>query len=147
MSGLFGAVYYRSFDGRKFGGAKRDRTADLLHAMQALSQLSYSPIRPFQAVVTKALFGLGGGCLLLPVRIGKQEFRSGGLFFVRPEQMRSDFVVVRVHADQVGHVIVVFVFVLGEERVVVVVIDIDFIIAEVRNVFAGCGCFVVGFLE
>ncbi|CRH30252.1 hypothetical protein BN1182_BQ_01850 [Pantoea ananatis] len=29
--------------GKKFGGAKRDRTADLLHAMQALSQLSYSP--------------------------------------------------------------------------------------------------------
>ncbi len=29
---------------RIFGGAKRDRTADLLHAMQALSQLSYSPI-------------------------------------------------------------------------------------------------------
>jgi hypothetical protein len=27
----------------KIGGAKRDRTADLLHAMQALSQLSYSP--------------------------------------------------------------------------------------------------------
>jgi hypothetical protein len=27
-----------------FGGAKRDRTADLLHAMQALSQLSYGPI-------------------------------------------------------------------------------------------------------
>ncbi|MDF2867815.1 MAG: hypothetical protein K0S11_1285 [Gammaproteobacteria bacterium] len=29
------------------GGAKRDRTADLLHAMQALSQLSYSPARGF----------------------------------------------------------------------------------------------------
>jgi hypothetical protein len=27
----------------KNGGAKRDRTADLLHAMQALSQLSYGP--------------------------------------------------------------------------------------------------------
>ena len=27
------------------GGAKRDRTADLLRARQALSQLSYSPIR------------------------------------------------------------------------------------------------------
>ena len=27
----------------KLGGARRDRTADLLHAMQALSQLSYSP--------------------------------------------------------------------------------------------------------
>lgn len=30
-------------DNIDFGGAKRDRTADLLHAMQALSQLSYSP--------------------------------------------------------------------------------------------------------
>ena len=29
---------------RKFGGGKRDRTADLLHAMQALSQLSYTPV-------------------------------------------------------------------------------------------------------
>ena len=27
----------------EIGGATRDRTADLLHAMQALSQLSYSP--------------------------------------------------------------------------------------------------------
>ena len=29
--------------GTVFGGGKRDRTADLLHAMQALSQLSYTP--------------------------------------------------------------------------------------------------------
>ena len=29
---------------KKIGGARRDRTADLLHAMQALSQLSYSPM-------------------------------------------------------------------------------------------------------
>ncbi len=28
-----------------FGGAKGSRTPDLLHAMQALSQLSYGPIR------------------------------------------------------------------------------------------------------
>ena len=28
----------------KLGGDKRDRTADLLHAMQALSQLSYTPL-------------------------------------------------------------------------------------------------------
>ena len=27
----------------KIGGARRDRTVDLLHAMQALSQLSYGP--------------------------------------------------------------------------------------------------------
>jgi hypothetical protein len=35
ISKLFEAVY---------GGAKRDRTADLLRARQALSQLSYGPI-------------------------------------------------------------------------------------------------------
>ncbi len=28
----------------EFGGGKRDRTDDLLHAMQALSQLSYTPL-------------------------------------------------------------------------------------------------------
>src|SRR6266571_8706528 len=34
------------YDGpRPAGGGKRDRTADLLHAMQALSQLSYTPTR------------------------------------------------------------------------------------------------------
>ena len=32
-----------------FGGGKRDRTADLLHAMQALSQLSYTPKQPLTA--------------------------------------------------------------------------------------------------
>ena len=36
----------RRSEGSNFGGAKRDRTADLLHAMQALSQLSYSPTGP-----------------------------------------------------------------------------------------------------
>ena len=30
-------------DLEKNGGARRNRTDDLLHAMQALSQLSYSP--------------------------------------------------------------------------------------------------------
>ena len=30
-----------------FGGDKRDRTADLLNAIQALSQLSYTPIFNF----------------------------------------------------------------------------------------------------
>ncbi len=32
------------------GGARRDRTADLLHAMQALSQLSYSPKKENRSV-------------------------------------------------------------------------------------------------
>jgi hypothetical protein len=32
-----------SNEGTKYGGAKRDRTVDLLRARQALSQLSYGP--------------------------------------------------------------------------------------------------------
>jgi hypothetical protein len=39
-----------TFTESKYGGGKRDRTADLLLARQALSQLSYTPI-----------FGLNGG--------------------------------------------------------------------------------------
>src|SRR5471030_1894864 len=35
-----GRLYFTA----KLGGARRDRTADLLHAMQALSQLSYGPL-------------------------------------------------------------------------------------------------------
>jgi hypothetical protein len=35
----------RSGEADHAGGARRDRTADLLHAMQALSQLSYGPTR------------------------------------------------------------------------------------------------------
>ena len=34
------------FQGFSFGGDKRDRTADLLNAIQALSQLSYTPMEP-----------------------------------------------------------------------------------------------------
>ena len=39
----------------EYGGDKRDRTADLLHAMQALSQLSYTP-RKKKANYTEAPF-------------------------------------------------------------------------------------------
>ena len=43
------------------GGDKRDRTADLLNAIQALSQLSYTPILalPFQgcfAIISNAMY-------------------------------------------------------------------------------------------
>ena len=37
---------YFELPGREDGGADRDRTDDILLAKQALSQLSYSPIRP-----------------------------------------------------------------------------------------------------
>lgn len=41
---------------RRPGGAKRDRTADLLRARQALSQLSYGPVQTF---TPRQLVGLG----------------------------------------------------------------------------------------
>lgn len=37
------------------GGGKRDRTADLLHAMQALSQLSYTPAAKEGRIIEIAL--------------------------------------------------------------------------------------------
>ena len=52
----------------EFGGARRDRTADLLHAMQALSQLSYSPVLvvPERVLTSEAaqFMDAFGGCQL-----------------------------------------------------------------------------------
>jgi hypothetical protein len=39
-----GSKPFGLFQFQKLGGGKQDRTADLLHAMQALSQLSYTPL-------------------------------------------------------------------------------------------------------
>ncbi len=43
--GLFKKTVRQSGTCQITGGGKRDRTADLLHAMQALSQLSYTPCK------------------------------------------------------------------------------------------------------
>ena len=40
------AKFYTKFNNQIYGGARRDRTADLYRATVALSQLSYSPIEP-----------------------------------------------------------------------------------------------------
>ena len=40
------------------GGATRDRTADLLNAIQALSQLSYSPIEEILYIISDLTFSL-----------------------------------------------------------------------------------------
>ena len=48
-----------------FGGGKRDRTADLLHAMQALSQLSYTPKRARIIVISFTLVKLISEIFLL----------------------------------------------------------------------------------
>ena len=52
---------------RVLGGDKRDRTADLLHAMQALSQLSYTPsrLRTSKTIQDFSLFLLDARLLLL----------------------------------------------------------------------------------
>ena len=43
--------FFKAFSGF-YGGDKRDRTADLLNAIQALSQLSYTPIFCFRAALS-----------------------------------------------------------------------------------------------
>src|SRR5208282_483559 len=75
--------------GIKTGGARRDRTADLLHAMQALSQLSYDPTwrrrtLPHGVHFVKKMNGLRAPKLLRrsaakggSSRIGKLHARSG----------------------------------------------------------------------
>src|ERR1700735_3087338 len=45
----------KRMDEAEFGGAKRDRTADLLVANEALSQLSYSPTRREQLRIILAV--------------------------------------------------------------------------------------------
>ncbi len=40
-----GIIFVNSVSVFRSGGDKEDRTPDLLHAMQALSQLSYTPMR------------------------------------------------------------------------------------------------------
>ena len=68
------------------GGARRDRTADLLHAMQALSQLSYSPTREARNVwkrfrhCQETLFGRSA------MRALRQRVRHSARAAVRPSQ-------------------------------------------------------------
>src|ERR1700719_3232657 len=72
----------------KSGGARRDRTADLLHAMQALSQLSYGPTwrrgtLPERRHFVKKLNGLGapqGLCTPQPrQRLALAQNGQGGI--------------------------------------------------------------------
>ena len=74
--------YHLKIGNRKsFSGAKRDRTANLLVANQALSQLSYSPIAA--AVVALAIVGLSGveplTSRLSGVRSNQLSYRPIGL--------------------------------------------------------------------
>src|SRR5436190_12445302 len=66
-------VFSRStFDGAKAGGARRDRTDDLLLAKQALSQLSYGPVE---------------GALNKVVGLGRLELPTSRLSSARSNQL------------------------------------------------------------
>ena len=54
------------------GGDKRDRTVDLLHAMQALSQLSYTPTLLSVRTFIQYAFVLTDESLLVEYLIGVQ---------------------------------------------------------------------------
>ena len=84
------------------GGARRDRTADLLHAMQALSQLSYGPDRNQGTAI--------GNQKQPEYRRLTTDFRLSFLFGFD------------VAANDVGDVGVLF-FLLLDEGVVVVIIE------------------------
>src|SRR6266581_4233236 len=85
----------------KRGGARRDRTADLLHAMQALSQLSYGPLTVRRAMGDAS---------------GETQNHSSGI-------ISSLFIASDVTND-VGHVLIAL-FVVGNERRIIVIVVVD----------------------
>ena len=68
---------------RRYGGDKGDRTPDLLHAMQALSQLSYAP----------ALFALTGNSIAKRTYIVKDEFSRWALYCVLASSLGVSFLI------------------------------------------------------
>src|SRR5688572_12263574 len=71
------------------GGGNRDRTGDLLHAMQALSQLSYTPNRRGEIISDQFLQGPSR----LPVTL---VFRSNFRPWTSPVMLVSPSIVPRV---------------------------------------------------
>src|ERR1700728_1961821 len=71
---------------QKAGGARRDRTADLLHAMQALSQLSYGPTWRRGTLPDRRQFVKKMKELRAP---SDQSSRQPGLRFKFPENCQS----------------------------------------------------------
>ena len=67
------------------GGAERDRTADLMLAKHALSQLSYSPTR--HPLKQESLFGDPGAPAAEMVGLGRVELPTSPLSGVRSNQL------------------------------------------------------------
>ena len=57
---VLGRIFFKLTDGIAAGGARRDRTDDLLLAKQALSQLSYGPAPVSEELWCPAKAGIGG---------------------------------------------------------------------------------------
>src|SRR5690606_3297529 len=115
------------------GGANRNRTDDLLNAIQALSQLSYGPTsgtgrRRFRRSSTRV--GMAASLSLAASSAASRQDQASARAFFHLRQSRrsrpasgrrkSDFVVVAADADDTADIIVVFFFV-GQEGVVFVV--------------------------
>src|SRR5687768_6874913 len=60
------------------GGGKRDRTADLLHAMQALSQLSYTPSYCYCLLLHSLIPGEPERARILCSTLGGVKKKAGG---------------------------------------------------------------------
>jgi hypothetical protein len=74
------------------GGARRDRTADLLHAMQALSQLSYGPF-PTELLSQTQAYRVKGRVLYDVIHIGS----SSGLAHTRRTSLGLPHATQRCH--------------------------------------------------
>ncbi|CAH1652465.1 hypothetical protein CHELA1G11_10498 [Hyphomicrobiales bacterium] len=111
------------------GGARRNRTADLLNAIQALSQLSYGPTRLKQRVWGRPLQAANAAA-----RVYNHVLR----------RFSSLFIVGDIAIDQIADVIVGF-LVLSEERLVFLDVVIEFDIVVSRQVLAGFG--LIGLIE
>src|SRR5690606_13499298 len=120
------------------GGANRNRTDDLLNAIQALSQLSYGPTSgrwpaPFPA---KVRTGLGTGSQMQAASSAALlQYQAFGSSFLQPaaKVRLSVLVVVVANADHVGDVVVLF-LVIAKEGVVVIVAEIDIVVTEIGQV-------------
>ena len=110
------------------GGARRNRTADLLNAIQALSQLSYGPTCP------AAVWG----------RLRRAAKSAARLYNHVRRAFSSLFIIGDVAIDQIADIVVGF-LVLREEGLVLldVVLDLDILVA--RQHLAGVR--LVGFVE
>ena len=104
------------------GGARRNRTADLLNAIQALSQLSYGPARLSQRLGTLAKAAKSAA------RVYNHVLR----------RFSSLFVIRDIAVDQIADIVVGF-LILGEERLIFLDVVIEFDIVVGRQVLAGFG--------